>query len=135
MVVRIISGFPTRRYGALDSLFKAPPLAVAEQRLQVAGAPVFGGVLVGLLERLEGFPAKGRGLLFTHAALQECWLGNMPSATNIILIDPQAHQMRPHDAESSKSWIPDYPQFLNPAALDPNDLIESLAHLRKQSIR
>ena len=72
MIGTNISHFVTRRYGALDGLLEAPPLAVAEQRVQVAGAPVFGAVLVGLLERLAGFAVKGGELFFTYAMLQEC---------------------------------------------------------------
>ena len=41
-------------------------------RLKVYQDRLFGGVLVGLLERLEGFAAKGGEFFFTHAMLQEC---------------------------------------------------------------
>jgi hypothetical protein len=60
MIVRLVSRLLTGAYGTLDGLLEAPPLAVAQQQLQVAGTPVFRAVLVGLLDGLEGFVAEGR---------------------------------------------------------------------------
>ena len=57
MLRAIARGF-ARSHGAFDRVFKAAPLAVAQQRLQVAGAPVFGTMLVGSSQFLEGFAAE-----------------------------------------------------------------------------
>jgi len=57
MLRAVARGF-ARSHGAFDRVFKAAPLAVAQQRLQVAGAPVFGTMLVGSSQFLEGFAAK-----------------------------------------------------------------------------
>src|SRR5690606_23613304 len=58
MVTRLIARLFASVHGPLDDLLEAPPLVVAEQRLQVAGAPVFGTVLVHLFQVLEAFGAR-----------------------------------------------------------------------------
>jgi hypothetical protein len=54
---KVMRGLVARRaardHGTFNSLLKPPPLGVTQQRLQVTSAPVFGVVLVGLLQRLE----------------------------------------------------------------------------------
>ena len=66
MIVGAISRLLTGACGARDGLLEAPPLAVAQQQLQVASTPVFRAVRVGLLDGLEGRVAEGRQLLAIH---------------------------------------------------------------------
>ena len=47
-----------------DGLLKTAPLRIAEQGLQIAGAPVFGAVLVGELEFFKRLLSVYRQLMF-----------------------------------------------------------------------
>lgn len=69
VIVLPVSRLLTRGYGALDGLLEASPLAITQQHLQIAGAPVLGAVLVGLFYRLERLVAEGRQLCVAHLAI------------------------------------------------------------------
>ena len=49
----IVTRLFARGYGLLNGILEASPVIVAQERLEVAGAPVFGTVVVGLFEALE----------------------------------------------------------------------------------
>ena len=70
-MVRIVTRLPARGYGLGDCLLEATPVAIAQQRLEVAGAPILRAVLVDGLRLLEalafGWRANGyREILFNH---------------------------------------------------------------------
>ena len=61
MVSRFVPRLLARGLGAADGFLEPPPLAVAEQRLQIARAPIFGTMIVMALERLERGLGGGKG--------------------------------------------------------------------------
>ena len=69
VMLRVVSRGRARRLGPVNGLFKAPPLAVPQHRLQVSRAPVFGAVFVVLLERLERLRRHRRQIFLAHCSL------------------------------------------------------------------
>jgi hypothetical protein len=50
MVLRNVSRLFTGHHGPLDGVLETAPLAVAEERLQISGAPVLGTIIIYLLD-------------------------------------------------------------------------------------
>jgi hypothetical protein len=69
MVIAVVPRLLASGHGFLDGPVEVPPLVVAEQWLDLAGAPVFGPVLVHPLRVLERLPAKGGSLIIAHGGL------------------------------------------------------------------
>jgi len=61
MVSRFVPRLLARGLGAADRFLEPTPLAVAEQRLQIARAPIFGTMIVKALERFERGLGGGEG--------------------------------------------------------------------------
>lgn len=90
MIGRFVTRLLARGYGALDRLLEAPPLAVAQKRLQVAGAPVLRAVLVDLSALLEGTAIRIGGDFVVHGVCSRSSL--LPNALRKVGISAQVLQ-------------------------------------------
>ena len=63
---RVVTRLLARGYGFLDGVLETAPVVIAQERLEVAGTPILGSKVVGLLEALEARGSYFGQVVFGH---------------------------------------------------------------------